>query len=251
MSETISVSIICHQQARIAYKLLQNLNDFCDAPLEILLTLNVSEKIPFAENAFNYPLSLIQNRNPRGFGANHNAAFRQMQGDYFCIANPDIRLEHDPFRTLIQALGYDHIAVAAPRIFNTQGHCEDNIRRFPTPVSILRKALKVGSHNEYRDQSKPFIAEWVAGMFMLFKPEAYQTIGGFDERYHLYYEDVDICARLKLAGYNAMACPAATVIHNARRESHRNLRYTKWHLQSMIRFFLSRTYRRALAQRSP
>jgi GT2 family glycosyltransferase len=87
-------------------------------------------------------------------------------------------------------------------------------------------------------------------MFMLFKPDLFSAVDGFDERYHLYYEDVDICARLKIAGYRIMACPTVSVIHSARRESHRNLRYMKWHLQSMLRFFLSRTYRRALALRS-
>ena len=251
MPPKISVSIVVHQQAILAFDLLKDLNYFCGPQVEALLTVNVPETIPFTENSFTFPLSIFRNQKPKGFGANHNAAFKRKPGDYFCIANPDIRLAQDPFRPLMQALENDHIAVAAPRITNAQGHREDNIRRFPTPVSILRKALRVASHYEYRNRTKPFRAEWVAGMFMLFKPEAYQEIGGFDERYHLYYEDVDICARLKLAGYHAMACPAATVIHNARRESHQNLRYLKWHLQSMLRFFLSRTYRRALARRSP
>ena len=251
MPQKISVSIIIHQQATLALNLLKDLNTFCDTQVEVLVTVNVPEKVPFTENSFNFPVSLFRNLKPKGFGANHNAAFQRKEGDYFCIANPDIRLERDPFRSLIQTLEYDRIAVAAPRITNAQGQCEDNIRRFPTPLSILRKALRIDSHTDYCTHTKPFRAEWVAGMFMLFKPEAYQAIGGFDERYHLYYEDVDICARLKLAGYDAMACPAATAIHEARRESHQNLRYLKWHIQSMLRFFLSRTYRRALALRSP
>jgi GT2 family glycosyltransferase len=87
-------------------------------------------------------------------------------------------------------------------------------------------------------------------MFMLFRPEMFSAVGGFDEGYHLYYEDVDICARLKVAGCRIVACPGVFAIHSARRESHQNLRYMKWHLQSMIRFFLSRSYRNALALKS-
>ena len=251
MPANVSVSIIVHRQAQLAQKLLEDLNTFNRNVQEVIVTVNLPESIPFSDKDYDFPLTVVHNHHRQGFGANHNASFQRMQGQYFCIANPDIRLGQDPFGILMRALASDHIAVAAPRITNAQGHSEDNIRRFPTPLGILRKALGFSSRDDYRDQKKPFRAEWVAGMFMLFKPEAYQAIGGFDERYHLYYEDVDICARLKLAGYDAMACPTATVIHEARRESHRNLRYMKWHLQSMLRFFLSRTYRRALALKSP
>ena len=251
MPANVSLSIIIHRQAWLAQKLLEDLNTFNRDLHEVIVTVNLPESIPFSGEDYDFPLTVVHNRQPQGFGANHNAAFQRMQGAYFCIANPDIRLVQNPFQILIQALESDQIAVAAPRITNAQGQCEDNIRRFPTPLSILRKALRIGAYDDYRARTKPFRAEWVAGMFMLFKPDAYQAIGGFDERYHLYYEDVDICARLKLAGYDAMACPTATVIHKARRESHRNMRYMKWHLQSMLRFFLSRTYRRALALKTP
>ena len=251
MPANVSVSIIIHRQAKLAHKLLEDLNTFNGNLHEVIVTVNLPESIPFSAEDYEFPLTVIHNQRRQGFGANHNAAFQRMQGQYFCIANPDIRLVQNPFQVLIQALESDHVAVVAPRITNAQGQCEDNIRRFPTPLSILRKALKIDTHDDYRAGTKPFRAEWVAGMFMLFKPDAYQAIRGFDERYHLYYEDVDICARLKLAGYDAMACPTVTVIHKARRESHRNLRYMKWHLQSMLRFFLSRTYRRALALKTP
>ena len=194
---------------------------------------------------------MIRNPEPKGFGANHNAVFKRMKGQYFCVVNPDIRLRKDPFPQLTQVLDDRQAAVAAPVICNAQGHQEDNVRYFPTPASILAKSLGLWPHIEYPHGTRPFDCDWVAGMFMLFKPGLFSAVGGFDERYHLYYEDVDICARLKIAGYRVVACPGVSVIHSARRESHQNLRYMKWHLRSMLRFFLSRTYRRALALRSP
>ena len=251
MPGKISVSIIVHRQAGLAFTLLKDLNAVCNAQLEILLTINTDEAIPFADRNFKFPLRLIRNRRPRGFSANHNAAFRRMQGNYFCIVNPDIRVREDPFRKLTEVLDEWPAAVVAPAIKNANGRLEDNVRHFPTPASIMAKSLGVWPHIEYPRQTKPFDCEWVAGMFMLFNPDLFSFVGGFDEKYYLYYEDVDICARLKLAGHHVVACPGVSVIHNARRESHQNLRYLKWHLQSMLRFFLSRTYRRALAQRSP
>ena len=141
-------------------------------------------------------------------------------------------------------------AVTAPFIVDVRGLLEDNVRRYPTPARILAKAVGMKDGNAYAGHTDPFPAEWVAGMFMLFKPDIYRAIGGFDEKYHLYYEDVDICARVRLAGYAIRVCPAVSVVHDARRESHRNLRYMKWHLQSMARFFLSRTYRQVMALKS-
>ena len=247
MTTHISVSIVVHQQADLVCNLLQDLNTLHDVRLETLLTFNIPETAAFGDGDFQFPLTLIRNREPRGFGANHNAAFRRIRGRYFCVVNPDIRLREDPFEKLMEMLEDPQTAVAAPAIRNTQGHQEDNIRHFPTPVSILAKSLGFWPRIEYPQSRHPFDCEWVAGMFMLFKPGLFSEVGGFDERYHLYYEDVDICARLKIAGYRVVACPNVSVVHSARRESHQNLRYLKWHLRSMLRFFLSRTYRRARA----
>jgi hypothetical protein len=73
-------------------------------------------------------------------------------------------------------------------------------------------------------------------MFMLFQSKTFREIGGFDERYFLYYEDADICTRLWRQGRPVMIVPEAEVIHDAQRRSHRNLRYLKWHLGSMARY---------------
>lgn len=250
MAPLITISIVIHQQADLAFKLLQDLYALCDTRLEILLTINVAEPIPFTVDDFSFPVTLIRNRKPKGFGANHNAAFKRMQGQYFCVINPDIRLREDPFPKLTQVLDDRRTAVTAPVIQNTLDRQEDNIRHFPTPASILAKSLGAWPRIEYPQHTQPFDCDWVAGMFMLFKPELFSAVGGFDEKYHLYYEDVDICARLKIDGYRVVACPVVSAIHSARRESHQNLHYMKWHLQSMLRFFLSRTYRHALSLRS-
>jgi GT2 family glycosyltransferase len=79
-------------------------------------------------------------------------------------------------------------------------------------------------------------------MFMLIPAAVFRKIGGFDERYFLYYEDVDLCARMRLGGYDIRLCPNAKVIHEARRQSHRDLRYFRWHLASILRFFFSKPF---------
>jgi GT2 family glycosyltransferase len=75
-------------------------------------------------------------------------------------------------------------------------------------------------------------------MFMLFVAADYAALGGFDEDYFLYYEDVDLCVRLWCAGRRIVLCPQAAVLHAAQRASHRNLRHLAWHLGSMARYFI-------------
>ena len=82
-----------------------------------------------------------------------------------------------------------------------------------------------------------FRPDWAAGMFMLFRSDAFRRVNGFDENYHLYYEDVDICARLRAAGLCVVVDPRAQVVHFGGRRSHREMRYLRWHLASMMRFF--------------
>jgi GT2 family glycosyltransferase len=86
---------------------------------------------------------------------------------------------------------------------------------------------------------------------MLFPRQVFEQLHGFDERYFLYYEDVDMCGRLQLAGYKVAVCPQAQIVHHAQRSSHRSLKYLRWHLASMLRFFFSPVYRQLRKQKQP
>jgi N-acetylglucosaminyl-diphospho-decaprenol L-rhamnosyltransferase len=236
-SPLISVSVVSHSQAALVDDLLRGLATRVKTPVEIILTVNIPEPRTFDPNHAALPVRVRVNREPKGFGANHNAAFRESRGKYFCVLNPDIRIEADPFPALLACLADPRVGVAAPLIRNPAGAVEDSVRRFPTPWTILAKAL-LGASPDYAIGKEPMYPEWVAGMFMLFPHEVFEKIGGFDERYFLYYEDVDLCARLAIAGLRIAVCPAAYAVHTAQRESRRNLRYLRWHLGSMLRFFL-------------
>jgi GT2 family glycosyltransferase len=246
----ISVSIVSHGQGTLVRDLLADLDAQCRDSIEVLLTVNVPEPLPFDPATFRFPLHVLSNRVPKGFGANHNAAFRESHGELFSVLNPDIRLRGDPFAPLSERLRDPAVGVAAPLVRNPDGGIEDSARRIPTPWSILRKAV-VGAHGpDYSVGSIDLFPDWVAGMFMLFRHETFAAAGGFDERYFLYYEDVDLCSRLALAGKRVVFCPEVEVIHDARRESHRNLRYFGVHLASMLRFFCSGPFwRRAMRSR--
>lgn len=239
----ISISVVSHHQIALVAKLLEDLQQHCAEPrVEVIITLNMEEVLPFDVNRFSYPIHFVRNVCPAGYGANHNQAFTRATGQYFCVMNPDIRLTGNPYTVLLAAMEDSLVGVAAPQVLSEDGREEDSARYFPSPLKILRKAFAGSLKPDYAIGRSPITPDWVAGMFMVFPRSVFARLGGFDERYFLYYEDVDICARLKLSGYKTLLCPQVQVIHRAHRSSHRHLKYLWWHLRSMVRFFSSPVY---------
>ncbi len=77
---------------------------------------------------------------------------------------------------------------------------------------------------------------------MAFKSTVFRELGGFDERYFMYCEDVDICLRMQLAGYS-LARADATVIHHTQRQTLKNLKHLAWHIRSLLRLWNSAAYK--------
>ena len=239
----VSISVVSHGQIKLIEHLIRDLDVFCkEVSLEVLLTLNIVEQLTFNPEDFSFPIKIIRNSFPLGFGENHNQAFRVANGSYFCVINPDIRLIENPFNYLIQCLEDDSIGVVAPLVFGENGSQEITARFFPTPLGILKKAILGSAKPDYVIEDCLIKPNWIGGMFMVFPREVYKNLRGFDQRFFLYYEDVDLCARLKLLNYHVLLCPSVKVIHAAQRASHRNLKFFKYHLSSMLRFFCSRVF---------
>ena len=235
----ISVSIVSHGQAHMVSTLLSDLEKFSDTTVieEVIITCNITEDLDL--NTTKLPIKIIKNEQPKGFAANHNAAFQRSKGKYFCVLNPDIRLINDPFHPLVNQLANLKISMIAPAIVDMEGNIEDSVRKFPT-ITRLVKRLVVGKHDSYIgfEDKDTFYPDWVAGMFMLFDRDAYEKIDGFDESFFLYYEDTDICTRLWKNNLSLAVSPQVRVIHEAQRQSHKQLKYLRWHLSSMLRFIV-------------
>lgn len=246
----ISISVVSHGQINMIANLLHDIETTCQIlSMELILTLNIDETLPFAINSFSFPVKVIYNAKPLGFAANHNQAFGYAQGRYFCVINPDIRFNSNPLLPLMDCLKNTAVGVAAPAVLNELGAMEDSARHLPTPLKILCKAFGRCKGSDYLVRDVLIAPDWVGGMFMLFRSEVFNKLAGFNERYFLYYEDVDLCARLRLLGYEVILCPQAKVVHHAQRSSHRNFRYLKWHLASMMRFFCSMIFLRVCWQK--
>ncbi|WP_200385790.1 glycosyltransferase [Rhodocyclus tenuis] len=238
----ITASVVSHGQGKLVAGLLRDLA-LCPDVSAVVLTQNVPEDdIPCPES-LRSRLRVIRNETPLGFAANHNQAFRFCESPMFAVLNPDIRLTGDPFLQLALALKMTGGGVIAPAVRNPDGGLEDSARYFPTLSRLLFKLVGLSDGRIATELIAQQDIDWAAGMFLLFPAETFREIGGFDEGFFLYYEDVDICTRLWRSGRRVILHPGVTVIHAAQRASRSNLRYMKWHVYSMVRYFIKHAWR--------
>lgn len=236
---SVCLSIVSHGQGHLIRLLLGDLLGLRDEISEIIVTLNLPEDESFlGEYRDQLPIFTIRNEKPKGFGANHNAAFAVCKSAFFIVVNPDVRLRDFELARLLSAATSVPVGVAAPGVYSEDGVLQDSARSFPTVSQLLRRKLGRTTGPDYNIDLAPIKVDWVAGMFMVFRREVYQTIGGFDERYFMYFEDVDICRRLHALGFTVLLLPEVRVVHEAQRASRRKMRYFLWHLSSACRYLL-------------
>ncbi len=227
----ISVSIISHDQGGLIENLVRQLLD-CSEVARIIITINIPESsaLPSSER-----ITVIHNEVARGFGENHNRAFERCDEPFFLILNPDIELRNNPFPRLVRTLEETESSLVAPQVVTPRDQIEPSARQFPT-ISLLIKKLLFGYQGSYKLEGR-FSPDWIGGMFMLFRSSDFKSLGGFDKRFYMYYEDVDICARAWGRQMRITVATDVKVVHDARRASHRELRHAYWHLRSIFIYF--------------
>lgn len=234
----VTLSIVSHGQGNIIRNLLEDCRSFTGASFEILLTFNIPEDRRFYVDFTDLPIRIIENEEPKGFGANHNAAFKKSFGEVFMVVNPDIRAPGLDLSHLASIALMPGVGACAPCICDVSGNIEDSARKFPTAHRILTRVLFNRREADYDLSCNSLVSvDWVAGMFVAFSREVFQQLGGFDDRrFFMYLEDADICRRINELGGQVLVNPYVKVIHMAQRASRRNLRHMKWHFTSMVRF---------------
>jgi GT2 family glycosyltransferase len=235
----ITISVVSHGQLNLVKNLFEDLDTIYQEDFEVLLTLNIPE-CTHDLGVYKFPITIVKNNNPLGFGENHNNAFSQSASEFFAVVNPDIRFRQLNLVGLKEVFSSNSsVGICAPLVINSMGEIEDSARVFPTFWSLFLRIFFRNRNLPYKFGISAIQVDWVAGMFMLFKRESFGVVNGFDQnRYYMYYEDVDICYRLRKLGLTTYVNPEICVIHDAQRASHRSLKHLRWHVTSMLRYFL-------------
>jgi GT2 family glycosyltransferase len=169
---------------------------------------------------------LMQNAENVGFAKANNQALRRSTGDSILLINPDTIVQEDTIRVMLRFFE-DHpdAGLAGCKILNPDGTFQLPCRRsFPTPwvaftkifglSALLPNSKLFGRYNlTYRDPEATYPVDAVSGSFMMVRRQAYEKVGGLDETFFMYGEDLDWCYRFRQAGYAVYYVHETTIIH--------------------------------------
>lgn len=177
----------------------------------------------------------IMNGENLGFAKGANQGIGASSGKYILLLNPDVVVRPGALKELESALDEDErVGIAGGKIFGPDGGFQLACRRgFPTPwVSFCRlsglsfrfpKSRTLARYNlTYLDENEANEADAVSGSFMMIRKAALAETGHFDEDYFLYAEDIDLCYRVKKAGWKVVYTPAAVITHKKRVSARKN-----------------------------
>lgn len=182
---------------------------------------------------------VVRRRRNDSLSAAINAGARRIGGDLFALLNPDVLLDD---AAAVQSLAghFDESAVGAvaPALRLPSGRLQDSARAVPSPRQLAARRLLQRELGLVRSD-EPVDVDWVVAAFLIIRRRAFEEVGGFDERYRLYFEDVDFCVRLWSGGWSVRLDPTVVARHEHRAESRGSIfdRAFREHVRSAARFF--------------
>lgn len=190
------------------------------------------------------------NNKNMGFGAAHNLAFTkayQLESDYHILLNPDVYFEPSTIEGLLHKATSDpSIGLLMPKIVYPNGDTQHLCKLIPSPKDlILRRFIpsdtikkKLENRYELRFFSYDEEAEIpiLSGCFMMIRTSVLKTLGGFDERYFMYLEDVDLCRRIGAIS-RMVYYPKVSIVHNYEKGSYKNKKLLFYHIRSAVKYF--------------
>lgn len=197
MSPYVSVIIVNYNSGNYALECIQSLLSQQDVRLEIIVVDNASkdDSVMLLQSQLPPTVALVESNENLGFGRANNLAVSKAHGDFVLLLNPDTQItDAHAIRKLVDKLSSNpNVGLLAPAVQEPRKN-KMVLPRYTYPSSSQLRHTKKLTH-------LPGKIAWVLGACMLLKRDVYNQIAGFDEDFFLYGEDVDICLRLRLAGF--------------------------------------------------
>ncbi len=194
----------------------------------------------------NYDVTLIKNEKNIGFGAGHNKALEKVDSKYHVFVNPDVHIDMDVISNIAAYMDeHNSIGIVTPKVLFPNGRLQMLPKKEPTLKYVISRRVNVKLLRKYRADyemqemcmDEAFDIEFATGCFVFARTDLLKKVGGFDERFFLYFEDADLSKsmrRLARIQYN----PSFYVYHNWDRAGSREFKYFMIQVMSMFKFIL-------------
>lgn len=216
----VSIVIVNYNGKRFLYDCVTSIERNVTLPFEIILVDNNSQDGSVAFARKNFPqVTLIENHRNLGFAKGNNLGVQHAQGTFILFLNNDTVLNTDLLQA-IKILEKDlSVGIVGAKMIGRNNEYRLSAGHFPEPVRLISFSslydtsgwLAVGDFSGFQDD---FVrVDWVEGSFQLLRKSTWERVGGMDENYFLYVEDVDFCRSVKELGYSTVYCPRVIYKH--------------------------------------
>jgi N-acetylglucosaminyl-diphospho-decaprenol L-rhamnosyltransferase len=196
-------------------------------------------------------LTLVETGSNRGYGGAANVGVATAAEEWVLVANPDITFEPGAIDDLLKvAARWPRAGALGPRIHTDDGLLYPSARELPSIGRGVGHAVFgwvwpanpwTAAYRRERGTPREGTVGWLSGACLLLRREAFEAVGGFDERYFMYFEDTDLCARMAAAGFDIVYAPSATVVHHGGHATVRDsARMSKAHHDSAYQYLAGR-----------
>jgi GT2 family glycosyltransferase len=193
---------------------------------------------------------MIVNSDNKGFAAANNQGIEKSQSEYILLLNPDTILHPGSLDLLIDFMDSNkEVRACGPKLLNADGTIQRSVRHFPTFrgalyrhtafrfLGIFRKDYKKWLMKDFDHETRKEVDQ-LMGAALLIRKAVIDRIGGMDERFFMYYEEVDLCYRIQQAGWRIVFVPEALITHLGSRSSGQiPVRKRIMMLTSLLKFF--------------
>jgi hypothetical protein len=223
----LSIVIVSYNTCELLRECLEALYRQLETiPSEVFVVDNTSRDGSAAMVETQFPnVHLIRSDVNLGFGAANNRAFKLAKGRYIVLLNSDAFLHDNALAISLQHMEQEHdVAVGGARLVGRDGNWQPSACLFPSPLNDFlvlsglaarfpRSRVFGRFDRTWANANEPADVDWVPGAFSIIRREALERVGFFDEQFFLYYEEVDLCRRVKQAGYRVRYWPDIVVVH--------------------------------------
>lgn len=242
----ISIIIIEYHSLEEITKCIDAVKKNCDGiDYELLVSSNScysKEKQEEIVNEITDAKWLFNEKNG-GFAYGMNQGLKYAKGEYLVVMNPDVEIKGS-LDTLTDFLAsHKEVGAIAPQIIGHDGVIQDSCRKFVTLWRFLARQIRrtftkeVSVRTDKFDYSRTQTMDSVIGAFIMVKRETYEKVGGFDDNYFMYAEDIDWCTRIWQAGYQIVYCPKVQVEYEGSRKARINIKYAKIFINSHLKYW--------------
>ncbi|MDO6635792.1 glycosyltransferase family 2 protein [Pseudoalteromonas carrageenovora] len=219
--------------------------------VQVIIKDNIKD-IKLEKYIKDHNLGYITTDEPLGFGENNNFIFNYSKQklnakneDWFIIFNPDVVITLDEFKKLIVSLTTQDGTFFAPNLFKNDEmiESENSVRYFPKLINLFNPFLMKPINLPYNKNilNEGDIVEWASGAFLCIKYSAFELVNGFNEKYFMYYEDVDLCYRLNKANISLRFLKEVNAVHKGEYKNRSIFsKHFLWYLNSLIRFLFTK-----------